>query len=713
MTITEDIDCAGADNGSITATAGGGVQPYTYSLNGGPFQSSNVFSDLLAGEYTVTVMDAAGFSQNSNPITLTEPAVINGGTNVNGYTVTVNASGGTGDLEYSLDGGPFQSSTTFFPVATGTHTVTIRDENDCEITLNVSVNVAVLAGELNFDALLDCHDSADGIITVDPSGGVGPYEYSLNGGAFQGNNQFTGLSAGNYEVTIRDVGGFEVTLNAVTIAAPSPITGTADVNGNDVTVNASGGTGALMYSLDGGPFQSSNIFLNVMNGSHTITVKDANGCTIDIELDVVAVPLDMTAQLTQGISCVGASDAIIVINASGGAEPLQYSIDGVNFQTSNIFENLPVGTYEPTVQDATGATSTAPSIVINEPALLELMGTAFGPEITVEAEGGTGDYEYSLEGGPFQSDNMFMVSMNGLYTITVMDENGCTEEVEIEVNMPEALFTNVTGVSCPDFVDGVIIIDGVQGGEPPYQFSLNGGPFSSQTTYENLAVGDYTIVVMDATGFEWEAPMVTVEAPASIDLSTTLDNNNLTVNASGGTGDFQYSIDGGLNFQDENLFSDLPNGVYAVVVMDENGCQVETNVTINYNSVFEIGADLYFEILPNPSTGVFLLRVSTPLVEELSYTVYDMTGRMLVENKTIEMGATEHLIDLAFLASGTYQLKVTNGRKMGDRTIGHHQVIAYLTVHKKRPFIHLKGLFLWNSQIPPTTFLNVMNFVRQ
>ena len=135
---------------------------------------------------------------------------------------------------------------------------------------------------------IDCHDENDAIITVSANGGVAPLEYSLNGGAYQTNPVFENLSAGIYTITVRDANGLTVGTNTIEVENPSAISLSTTVNDNDLTINASGGTGNLEYSLDGTNYQSSNEFLDLANGSYTVYVRDENGC-IETTIAVVAV----------------------------------------------------------------------------------------------------------------------------------------------------------------------------------------------------------------------------------------------------------------------------------------------------------------------------------------------------------------------------------------------------------------------------------------
>ena len=127
--------------GSITITASGGGANLEYSIDGQSFQSSNTFENLNGGDYTVTVRDADGCSANAevmlesvSDITFTAVTGTAAGCGGNDGTLSIIASGGDGNFQFSIDDGSFQDSNQFDNLANGLHTVTIRDGSDCEVT---------------------------------------------------------------------------------------------------------------------------------------------------------------------------------------------------------------------------------------------------------------------------------------------------------------------------------------------------------------------------------------------------------------------------------------------------------------------------------------------------------------------------------------------------------------------------------------------------
>ena len=301
----------GKSDGSITATATGGTG-FTYKLNNGTFQTSNAFIALAAGIYTITARSSTGCLGtvqatigDSNPCsgitiavnaTLTNPT----GTQKNG-SIVATATGGTG-FTYSLANGAFQASGTFSGLAAGSYIITAKNSNGCTgsktFVLGTNnpcsgVTIAVAATTVN-PAL----NQNNGSIAASATGGTG-FTYSLNNGTFQASGNFSGLAAGAYTVTAKSstgcLGTKQVTLTSTNPCANSTLNLTALAAGivpcsspaanGSITVTASGSSG-YTYNINGGAYQSSNIFNNLAAASYTMGVKDVNGCTKSITVTV-------------------------------------------------------------------------------------------------------------------------------------------------------------------------------------------------------------------------------------------------------------------------------------------------------------------------------------------------------------------------------------------------------------------------------------------
>jgi hypothetical protein len=170
------ISCNGASDGSLNCQVSGGTSPYLYALNGGAATSSAVFSNLTAGAYTLTAIDANGCPQSFTS-TITEPTALalSASTTVsngNDGTIALTASGGNSPYTYSMDGQTYYSGSFFASLAIGTYTCYVKDNNGCITTIEVTVNSSSLS-ELSFELMTLYPNPNSGIFEVQIEGVVG------------------------------------------------------------------------------------------------------------------------------------------------------------------------------------------------------------------------------------------------------------------------------------------------------------------------------------------------------------------------------------------------------------------------------------------------------------------------------------------------------------------------------------------------------------
>ena len=659
-----DLSCATATDGEITITATGGTGTLMYSIDGGTYQASNVFIGLAAGTHTLSVQDANGCTFAAASVTITAPAAISGsgaitsdynGSDLSCATatdgeITITATGGTGTLMYSIDGGTYQASNVFIGLAAGTHTLSVQDANGCTFAA-ASVTITAPAAISGSGAItsdyngsdLSCATATDGEITITATGGTGTLMYSIDGGTYQASNVFIGLAAGTHTLSVQDANGCTFAAASVTITAPAAISGsgaiTSDYNGSDlscatatdgeITITATGGTGTLMYSIDGGTYQASNVFIGLAAGTHTLSVQDANGCTFAAASVTITAPAAISGSgaITSDyngsdLSCATATDGEITITATGGTGTLMYSIDGGTYQASNVFIGLAAGTHTLSVQDANGCTFAAASVTITAPAAISGSGaitsdyngsdlscaTATDGEITITATGGTGTLMYSIDGGTYQASNVFIGLAAGTHTLSVQDANGCTfAAASVTITAPAAISGsgaitsdyNGSDLSCATATDGEITITAT-GGTGTLMYSIDGGTYQASNVFIGVAAGTHTLSVQDANGCTFAAASVTITAPTAITGGGAVTSNyngsqvscngsangTITVTAGGGTGQLSYTLSGGtLTTPATNatgIFSGLGAGAYHYSVTDENNCNAaEGDVTID------------------------------------------------------------------------------------------------------------------------------------
>lgn len=274
------------------------------------------------------------------------------------------------------------------PTTTTVYTYTGTTSDGCSGTGSVTVGVAnkPVIVEVNVNPQTDC-DNPNGWIEIVATG-TGSLEYSIdNGTTWQPSNFFLNLAAGDYVLMVRNQGGLcpvAFNFNPVTVDPPaSPsITSVNSVqpsscgsNDGSININATGGIQPLLYSIDGGQtFQNSGIFTNLLPGTYTIVVANADAtCTVQhsapITLSEPTPPAIAGVNVVHPTSCIVENGSIQITGVSNNGSGLQYSIDGSNWFTSNTFNLLAPGTYTPWIAYVGGICPVQGTpVVLNEPA---------------------------------------------------------------------------------------------------------------------------------------------------------------------------------------------------------------------------------------------------------------------------------------------------------------------------------------------------------
>ena len=374
-----NVSCNGGSNGSATVSATGGSSGYTYSWSpsGG---TSATATGLSAGTYICTVTDINGCTATRS-FTITQPAAIsvtassqtnvscNGGSN---GSATVNVTGGTGSYTYSWSpsGG---TSATATGLGAGTYTCTVTDANLCTATRSFTITQpTVLAASAGSQTNVSCNGGSNGSATVSVTGGTTGYTYSWSpsGGT---SATASGLSAGNYTVTVTDANSctatrsFAITQPTVLAASAGSRTNVSCNGGSNgtATVNVSGGTGTYTYSWSpsGG---TSATATGLIAGNYTVTVTDANSCTTTQSFTITEPSaLSVTAGSQTNVSCNRGSNGSATVSVTGGTSGYTY-LWSPSGGTSATATALSAGTYTCTVTDANGCTATQ-TFTITEP----------------------------------------------------------------------------------------------------------------------------------------------------------------------------------------------------------------------------------------------------------------------------------------------------------------------------------------------------------
>ncbi|PHI19954.1 hypothetical protein CEQ90_10410 [Lewinellaceae bacterium SD302] len=509
---------------------------------------------------------------------------------------------------YLFSTGPFFSTTNVFSFGVTPSELTYNCTSDQLGVLGAtSMSEFVSSQSLTYDIQASpgrC-DSSDGRIEVIVSGGLPPFQYSLDGVTFQASNVFDSLANGLYTIFIGDQGNCTVVAQ-VTLEDDPPeiidvLTDTASCQNEDgiITIIAAGNVLPLEYSLDDEVYQSDPSFNNLAAGSYTVYVRDSNLCS-DQSFTVLTenaatqiIDVDVTP-----IACLGGSGTINVFTSPSGTE-LLYSLDSIEpltFQQDSIFTDLPAGTYvvtagndefcydQDTVIIAPGQTLLIDSITTVS---ADCQGT--GGELTVLAGEPMNTLLYSLDGINFQSDPTFIDLVPGIYNITLMSESGCmvTGSASVDATAASEIDSvQVTDTECQSATGGFIVFAQTAGN--PITYSLNGIDFQDSSVFTGLPAGSYTIFITDPDNCidSVTADILEPLPPEIIDIITEnatcngLADGAIEVIVQDQSTSLIYSLDE-INYQASPVFSDLGIGDYTICVTDELGCtnKASTEVT--------------------------------------------------------------------------------------------------------------------------------------
>lgn len=499
-----DVTCLGND-GAIDLTVVGGTSPFAFLWSNGA--TSEDISGIGLGTYTVTITD-----DNLCSSTVSATVVNQGGFVVNGIVSDLSCFGGSdGSVDITVSGGvlPYASylwshGATTEDVAllpAGPYTVTVTDDAGCT-TSNTFVLNEPTPVMVNMNVIdIDCFGNNNGSIDLTPSGGVGGYGFLWS--TTDITEDISNLSPGWYYITVTDA-NLCAKYDSAFVAEPAALsssilpTHVTCFGNNDgiADLTPGGGTGTLTFTWSNGAFTED--ISPLAPGTYTVTILDANGCSLVDSTDITEPLAALTATISStNVLCYGESSGTGIATPDGGTAPYTYLWTG---GATDSIANFPIGSYSVLITDYNGCTTTG-SITLTQPLLLTANITtssdvscngANDGTATVIAGYGTPGYTYLWS----NSNNTDIASGlgGGTYTVVVTDDNGCTASDQVTINEPAA-------ITAPALIsneiwgnDGYIDITPA-GGVAPYTFDWSNG--ATTEDIGNLAGGTYTVTVTD------------------------------------------------------------------------------------------------------------------------------------------------------------------------------------------------------------------------
>jgi hypothetical protein len=644
-------------NGQALANASGGVNPYTYSWSTSPVQTSSAATGLAAGSYTVTVHDANNCSANATVNISTSSAISLTVTTTPSQCgvalgkATVAITGGTAPFSYNWSSGSVLNHAD--SLRSGIYIITVTDVNHCSTFAAATIsdsngpvaNVSITP--------VNCAGKATGALSVAVIGGTSPYTYSWSNGATTA--AISGLTAGPYQVSVKDAGGCAA-VQSVTVTEPpalalnvSSTTSACGVSTGTASAVVSGGTSPYTYSWSSG---TSNATANNLGaGVYLVTITDGRSCRDSARVavsntsgPVIAVGTVTDANCSTG---VGGSAGVTI---AGGTAPYTYSWS--NGATSASVSNLGAGNYTLKVTDAGSCIGTANIVVPSAPPLPITI-----CEVTVDNATQKNMIVWDKSGAKgIKAYNIYKESTySGVYFLAATVPNTQLSTYLDPISNPQSRSWRYKISQ----VDSCGIESPLSPSHKTMHLTVNQGLNNTVNliwdNYEGLSFGTY-ILYRDT----------------SYTTFTKLDSfpNNI----------FTYT----------DINPPVASRVYYRVGIDNpSGCNptVRPNSSINYNSSksntgnhLEAGGNSILSldnelnsltIFPNPNAGVFNLSLLTMKDRKnLSLKIFNAMGQLLLsEQLNAVSGGFQKQINLSDQARGIYFVQIMSDRSLVTRRI--------------------------------------------
>jgi large repetitive protein len=525
LTLTSgSVACTGAiTSGTLIANVSGGTPTFSYTLNGGASQTTNVYNNLATGSYTVVATDSKGCTATgtfsvavANPLSINTSATTNCVASVNNGVIAIEGGGGTPAYLLQIDNVTQSGASPFTGITPGNHTASVVDANGCKVTANVTVPTISPLG-VSLASSTACTFNGQGSVSVTGTGGSSPYQYQLGSGAFQASNTFTGLSAGSFVVTIKDNRNCTSIVNATLALKPDAPTSTALVEYcQNATASAlgvtltSGATANWYTTATGGSATASVTPSTTSAGSTTYYVSQTLGaCESERTMVVVNVHPNPVLSSTTTNACFGTTNGTINVSATSGSAPFNFSLNGGAGQVASLFTGLSANNYNLAVTDVKNCITTNTATVAQSSSALSVNltssgGTCIDPgqgSIAATGVGGGGTNQFKFDEGDFGATSNFTAVNAGTHTITIKDQFGCLAQNTITFN---AIPTSVASSNSPTcLVSGANVLELV-GADPGtgHTFSWTGSNSFTSTDLAPTLVystsaqnGVYTFVV--------------------------------------------------------------------------------------------------------------------------------------------------------------------------------------------------------------------------
>jgi subtilisin-like proprotein convertase family protein len=696
----------GNNNGSITLTTSGGVQPLTYSWSNGA--TSQDLNNELPGAYTLTITEASGCTLvntytigNNAFFTVNDTIIVNElcGNASGSIDLDVGFGGGGPTPDFTWSNGEITEDITGLTAGTYTVTMTLNTGPGGGCLLIESYVVLDDQGSVMIDSMLVTDESCsqtNGAIDVLVSGDTMPCNYILNtfdsfGDGWNGGSidvLVNGIIVGNYTAAgngstamivvpngvsielVYNAGNFEnensyeLVLNGATVFSDGPTPATGSV----FTTTCSPTPLTLTYLWSNGA--STQDLTGLSAGNYGLTITDNNGCVIQGATSVNnnTFGFGVAGALLTDEQC-GDGAGAIDLTIAGGVSP--YTFVWSNGAVTEDLTSLSAGTYDVTVTDNAGCGAVQSYVINNNTNNFGVTGTttvancaAADGTVDITIVGGTSPYTYLWSNGATTADLAAVIS--GTYAVTVTDGSGCAisaSYVVVNSGGGLGLSSTPTAATCNLANGGMTLA--VTGGTSPYTYAWSNG--TTNASLSGVLAGNYGVTISDANGCQLSVPILipNIGNPVNFISGDTTSTScsscsdgavDLTLGATGAPYTFAWSN----GATTEDLINVVP-GTYNVTITNVDGCSLDTVFVVDFSTGLVELEGMELKVYPNPSNGNIYVEFTQDPTEAIQIEVFNALGQRVMERTYAPQMIQGRInVNVQNASTGTYMMKISS-----------------------------------------------------
>ena len=411
------------------------------------------------------------------------------------------------------------------------------------------------------------------------------------------------------------------------------------------------------FSIGNTSYSTSGVFVE--------TISNAIGCDSMVTLDLTMIDCELIGAIdfTTPI-CNGDENGTLLISLQNGIPPFTYdwnNITSTNIGASNtlnsltdiLIENIPAGIYEINITDSFGDDIVFLQEVLEPPVLtvdinaIDNNGynlTCYNANdgvATAIGNGGVPPYSFLWSNNETQTTISDLSA--GFYDVEITDANGCTELANVNLTAPAILefMASFIDPNCDGPETGIVQLDSISGGTPPYSFALNQSPYTSSDIFQDLGSGNYTYSVLDANGcfadtsstlYAPDIPILFMDEDQEVDLGGNVLISAQTNNTS--LIDISWTnINNSLECEDclETFATPVNDTEYILTVTSVDNCSTSDSILVTVNKIRDVYIPNAFSPNGDGYNDYFFINANKSVSSIKTFKVFKRWGALMYE----------------------------------------------------------------------------------